>query len=216
MKKIALLLALVLLPVTAFGGWYYGPSEAVEPGAFPSTGILDNFNRGNNPVGANWYVYEGTLTVDNNRVRGNTAGDYSSGVWVASIDPGWTDCEVFAQILTGYYYSLDWRVSENGAYTAVIVRNDGAGNDVINIYKFSATYPEGELIGATIVQEIAPGDGVGIRMVGTLIEVFYWNQTSWSKIAERTDSHITGPGAIGLGTRLTTYYMDNFGGGSLD
>lgn len=184
--------------------------------AFPVTKILDNFNRADEgpPPSSSWTNTElGGIAVIGNLV-GSPAGDAQSN-WNTSFD---ARQECFATLKA---------VPPNGQGISQIVRNvsvslnatnhyevfwvsQAAANDVAQIYKYNGSYVQ---LGADVSLggEMAVDDVLGIRVVGTTIEVF----RNGVSIASRTDGDVTGAGFLGLYFSEESARMDDFGGGSL-
>lgn len=184
--------------------------------AFPVSGILDDFNRADGPIGANWTspaTAEDTLTPT---ISSNQAAfpDLSNGgYWnVSTFGP---DCEVYSSVPTEggnivHYlritspgalcdgYRLLWNTAfqrlqyfrwDNGVATQL-----GANDD-------------------TVVGPVS-GNSVGADMVGSTLTA-YINQGSWAAYASRTDSTYSAAGYIGLFGNNATVRRDDFGGGTV-
>lgn len=183
--------------------------------AFPSTSVLDDFNRANGAVGSNYTI---PTFLSGMNVSSNTcvsAG--ANGLAVYNVAT-YTDCEVYATLTTkpsdGNSATLQWRLVQ---YSSVLTLDGyyiqinsvaGAGNDTIQVNRVTNAAPTA--IGAAFTQEIANGDVIGVRMVGDTIEVFV-NGTS---LGTRTDSTYTGAGTLALGFSTTSGAWDDFGGGA--
>lgn len=191
--------------------------------AFPTTGILDNFNRANaNPLDGSWAVapYNTSFTqlkivsseVTMVTTNANDALYYYTGD--TAIGP---DFEVFVDVgtvsvtqhfiiiggrydATGNGYKLDW---DAGA-SRVRVWRDSSGTRT--------------QLGLNITQALNTKASIGMSMIDTLITVYYKTSGgSWASIGTRTDSTWTTAGRLHLGMWLSTgsRSMDNFGGGTI-
>lgn len=186
---------------------------------FPTTGILDNFNRANETplVGATGTEWAGRntgfdLTLAGNDVGGGGSGQTSSRYWtVATYGP---DCEAYitVTILGGStaYIRLWLRLQNPGAAgeTGYMMQwsNDANG---CRIFKETARETYTQLAQDTAARHAA-NDQLGFEAVGTAITV-YKNGTS---VLTTTDSTTTGAGNLALGLRDTQYVVDDFGGGT--
>ena len=70
------------------------------------------------------------------------------------------------------------------------------------------------LIGSTFTQEVANGDSIGLRIVGSTLTAWYKaSGGSWTQLASRTDSTYAAAGYLALSISDTTGRVDDFGGG---
>jgi len=197
--------------------------------AFPTTTILDTFNRatedplsdggkwsGNNPLifGHSHLFTNGTTVVGAS--SGNNTGyrqdqTYGPDVEVfvdISVVSGTNIVGVYARVTNpnssgatdGYDFSL---AVSGGTDTIRIGRID---NDVRTI-----------LLGC--LQEVSSGDSIGLSIVGNTLTGYYkasggsWVEAGGS--CQTTDSTYTGAGNIGLQVNNTSHRADNFGGGTI-
>ena len=188
---------------------------------FPTTPLLDNFNRADNagPPSASWSspAFQGdtNLKISGNKVMGT--GAFGDAYWNATT---FADGEVYATLAAlppsttqGYY--LSWRfINHNSAgergYYAYFMRDgtfgyirrwDGPGSSVL-------------LVNFVLPGALSVGDKIGVRMIGTAITVFCYTAARWQVVATASDSTYTSPGTIGLVLEeATTSAFDDFGGG---
>ncbi len=181
---------------------------------FPSTGILDNFNRsaGTNPnyLGSNWTNAAGApLTISSNMVVTTNSSAIAGANWNTST---FTDCEAYADIPV---------LPANGA--GLDIRSDAAGANGY-IVEYGVGYVVfGKLvssgftqIGSNIVVTFSAGDSLGIRAVGNNFYVYRKTGGIWSQIGQFSDSTYTTAGYIGMFIENdNTAVLDNFGGGTI-
>ena len=185
--------------------------------AFPTTGILDDFNRADeNPLdgGGNWgdRVANNDLQLLSNQAAGTAANVLNSRYWAAStFGP---DCEVYYSVpvinVAPDYLRLWLRIQNPGAAneTGYMMQwlNSSAG---CTIFKETAREAYTQL--ATLsTPRFAANDQIGMEAIGTTITV-YQNGTS---VLSTTDATTTGAGYIAIGCRSTVFRLDDFGGGT--
>lgn len=199
---------------------------------FPSTPILDDFNRANGGLGANWtWPADGTganePTINTNVVIG-PSGVFSSAYYnVATSGP---DQEVYC-ILPGASFvsvSLMTRIQNAGlgTYCSYFCDFDSAGGiDLSRNYNNSNS---GVLY--TVSRNATPNDGIGLRTltVGGDIVNEIWlggGGGAYSLLGSYTDvgavatfpllANAGYPGFRQWGNGATTRSIDNFGGGTV-
>lgn len=193
--------------------------------AFPTTSLLDDFNRANEvPATTNWSgpmeSGDGSMNVNSNRLRPDGAGFSASWYDLSTFGP---DCEAWV--------TIDTKETEDAGQMEVRIRLqdvgtaglDGyivrylpkSGTDVVQIRRFdngSTTQ-----LGADINQDFDAGDGLGIECIGNQISAYRRSAGVWSLLGTRTDSTYTGAGYIGLADHLgnAVGFFDDFGGGTV-
>lgn len=196
--------------------------------AFPTTSVLDNFNRADGALGTNWslaynYFGAGDPTISGNVVVCGTG--YHVMYWNA-LTPG-ADQESYIDVPTKWgsietpsegvavecrmanYAQSTWR-----GYEVMVLSVTGTGNDTWHVNRIDdhvATQ-----LGATVTREYADGDSVGIEAIGTTIKAYHKSGGTWTEVASRTDSTYN-DGGIGFyaGRDATNWQYDNFGGGTV-
>jgi hypothetical protein len=184
--------------------------------AFPTTGILDNFNRTDSAnLGANWNQPWGSTAIASNATSSANADEYASAFWNNAT---YTDVEVY------------YKITQKGNYAdgRLFFRlNNMADDSTTNGYTvvWTGTYLQitrYELgsetnLGSSISQTIADGGIVGVSMVGTLITVYYNGSSVGSYDTSGDATKYSSAGYIGLNTyRATgTTIIDDFGGGTV-
>lgn len=186
---------------------------------FPTTPILDSFTRADEgpPPSASWSNTFNGLKVVSNECAGNAVGQNIS-FWNASTPGG--GCEAYATIRakpantngmgicarlkdTGAIGTLDgYLITALTAVVADTIRIDRLDNGVATT------------LGSTISQEFSVGDKIGIRCVGSNIQAWYFNGTSWSLLGTRVDTTYPDAGRIGLIIQNILGRWDDFGGGN--
>lgn len=190
--------------------------------AFPVNGVFDDFNRADSTdVGANWSAFAAyaALRILSNAVAcasgQPTGGEYWSA---ATFGP---DTEFYLDIVgpttANQTYAMWARVTtptgSYDAYETEVVFS--AGTDEVFIYRFdnaSATQ-----LGATISQDFAAGESLGLEVIGTTIAVYRKSGGSWAQLGTRSDA------TYGTAGHVAMYHddqgndsgYDNAGGGTL-
>jgi hypothetical protein len=191
--------------------------------SFPTTPVLDNFNRANeNPLsgGGNWSGSpwdSGTATLpklQSNAVEDATASYIASSWWTAISA---ADVEVYVDMLgvtSAYNVLVGCRITGSNPTANCYRGGYFPGIPAMRIHKL--------ISGAvTQVQSLSPpvfsvGDSVGLSVIGTTLTLHYQHSAVWTDMTPITDSSVTGAGFIGLSVyhNLTTgTTADNFGGG---
>lgn len=184
--------------------------------AFPVNGILDNFNRADGALGANWggKLFSGDsggCTVVSNQASCTAS---QSDYWSAStFGP---DCEVYATLpsTAGPFGGIFARAINPGTGTfcayEVYIYQPGS---VLQVYRIdNGTYNQ---LGADIAQTISNGDSAGIEIIGSTITVYYKvGAGAWASVGSRTDATYSGAGYIGIEGDGGTFPFENFGGGT--
>lgn len=189
-------------------------------GSFPTTSILDNFNRANQgpPPSSSWTTGvdggTGGFSVNSNEAKVEDA-THSTAYWnVTNFGP---DIEVYITLGSTIGPSrLYWRIQQEGtsgfdgyALLAYTPTNE------LYIYRIdNGSYTQ---LGAAISQTFAVGDSFGAKMVGSTITIYYKTAAgSWTSVGSRSDSTYTGAGKLGISAfDSTSIKLDNFGGGTI-
>lgn len=214
-------------PVIAQGGMQPGPGTvyAVSGETFPSTSILDNFNRGSeNPIAGGWSadpVYFGLSTA---RIVSNTLRARNTGSDTIA-HPYWNT--TFAANQEAYVTVADASVVSEVFVLcrATDVNTASYLNDLYAVRMTGGNFSLVETINstdtdlATVAQALSSGDSLGIRCNGTTISGWYKaSGGSWVKLLQVTDGSLTGSGFIGIMLTVTSAGagdLDDFGGGEL-
>lgn len=176
-----------------------------DPGTFPSTAVLDDFNRPNGGVGPNWSAASG-VAIDANRLRATTSN--TEPVWDANSFG--LDQEAYFTFATApngeYHINMRLQYADPGAYHIEVKYN---GQVTI------ATSPGWIPLGPPIAVTYAAGDQFGVRTYGPNIHV-YKNGTLVGTRSFSGWIHANDPGYIGIGmiNAGSASRLDNFGGGN--
>lgn len=182
--------------------------------AFPATGILDNFNRANGALGANWggnlFAGDNNLVIDSNQAK--PGAEPANNGWATQFGP---DCEVYVDITTYSSHTnivARWSVL-GGSPSGYMVAAHGDVS-LIKVYRFTGGSFT-ELI--TFAQVVESGDSLGMRVSGSTIYVYYKDvsvSSDWYAVGQVIDATHSGAGYIGLYQVHPTTFTDNFGGGT--
>lgn len=197
--------------------------------AFPTTGVLDNFNRTASTLGANWshiHLYgTGECGANGTQAYHNVAqyAAYTMQHWSAATFGA--DCEVYMTIATKITATDDTSsivarctnntdISTMDGYQVSVLTQ--AGNDIVTIERID----NGTIVqlGASIAQEISNGDSIGLECIGSTIKAYYKaSGGSWTELGSRTDATYGAAGYIGFYATSTTvtWRYDDFGGGTV-
>jgi hypothetical protein len=182
--------------------------------AFPSTPVLDNFNRSNGPIGSQWLDEMSDLAIDANQMI--LAGNNASTTWGGAVFG--PDQEV--------YVTFD-AVSEIGPEQNLMLKIQGdqwhAGHIEV---RYDATVPRIAVATYSPMQgwvgrgslddvTLAPGDQFGARVFSNgIVHIFVNGENIGSVSVEAWPYHSQG-GRIGLTlSGAVGARMDNFGGGN--
>lgn len=206
--------------------------------AFPSTSILDDFNRSNEgpPPSSAWsqtfYAPSG-MSVVSNTVRAGTANSATAayrngGTFGADTEAYIT---VVTRATTGDYCSfyLDARLRDpsnsgvDGYEVEMVMRESSTNVNIVRIWKIvnATSYTQ---LGSDISTTISNGDAFGIEVTGTgTVTIKAYRKPSggsWGEIGSRTDSSspINDAGYIGMGiydSSSVQTALDDFGGGTV-
>lgn len=201
-KRIAAVLftALFCLPVVAWA-------------EFPTTGVLDNFNRTNEgpPPSANWTA-DTQFKVLSNVCAGNGTSNW--GTWNTSYAP---NEEVYMTITTlpdvNEVTSMGCRLDivNYDSYYIRYVRL--AGTDTVNITHYNSGNDTDSIL-ATYSQEIAVNDSIGISAIGSTITAYYKAADgSWVELGNVTEPSLNATGYLFIEAK-GTIRVDDFGGGN--
>lgn len=201
--------------------------------SFPTTSVIDSFNRSNvgPPLGGNWstlYDLIGFKIVSEHIEPGGSAltcGEYWNA---ATFGP---DSEAYITDLTvdttGAWAGivLQVRMANPGSSTMTgyevdfYLRDDSSTVGDVYFYRLddSATFVQ---LGATVTGlTFSNGVTFGIEMIGTTLKAYYKpSGGSWTEIGSRTDSTYDSAGYIGVGwwyTEPANTDLDDFGGGTV-
>lgn len=198
-SKIIIIFILCLLPITAWS-------------AFPTTAILDDFNRTNEgPPMTGWADFANGFKVLSNQMAGNAAAQNTSYLNSFSYGP---DVEAYAtmEVLPGAGVAFQIFVANtsfNGYLTSANTTGDYAiyrldGGTATSIKDGTHTWTAGDSLGMTV-------SAAGVASIYYKTGAGAW--TLLDSIADGTYTNITNY-ALGSTCYDTTFRADNFGGGN--
>jgi hypothetical protein len=187
--------------------------------AFPSTSVLDNFNRANGAPGANWtgpsFGDANSLTIVSNTIE-SAAAAFGAMCWTASSFGA--GLEVYADLAS---------TISGGASVRLLIL-DNATSSTANGYYLIADSANGFNINKSVggtgsqiqagSQALAAGDSFGLQWIGTTVASWYKAAAgSWTQINSVVDSSVTNASGFLCGIEQSTNSggaLDNFGGGT--
>ena len=193
--------------------------DKISPGTFPTTGVLDTFDRADAAtLGANWTDFINGWSIASNLAAAEVNAADNATLWSAStFGP---DCEGYVEVPTKpptdrnigiWIRCTTTDVATIDGYIAVIgVASD---TDVQQFYRFD-NYAFTQL-GANVTDEFAAGESLGAEMIGSTLALYNKVGGTWTQLATRTDTTYGAAGYIGLLSTSTTIRVDNFGGGTI-
>lgn len=190
---------------------------------FPTTGVLDNFNRANaTTLGTNWsvlvaYGSDGDMGISSNAAYNPDAGVYSYMYWnPATYGP---DCECYLTLTTlvaADARSLVIRIQQpTGSYDGygLLVDPDPTPDE------WTVSRIDNEVwtqLGAVISQNVVNGEKIGLEAIGSDIAAYHYTGGAWSQKLTRSDATYSNAGNTGFyGTSDTAWRYDDFGGGTV-
>lgn len=191
--------------------------------AFPTTPLLDTFNRANeNPVsgGGNWLSPlkngQNFLQLVSNTVTTQAIEQRCSSYWSASFTADqevYCDIPDFESLLSLHIRQSSPDTISRDGYSIELSGLTGPGN----IAFFRSDSASDTSIGSTISASFTVGDGIGLSIVGSTLSVYQRAGASgtWLLLGTATDStHASGNfiGVEGFSFSLNPL-LDNFGGG---
>lgn len=187
---------------------------------FPSTAVLDGFNRGNEDPATGWtkvFTSDGDVKVLSTQLT----GPISSRAVFTSLTPA-DDQEAFVSISSG-------TTSGGGLGNRVflLLRITGETSDdatgyyiigqssAIRLYRIDSFSSLEQLAEATLDASLTTGDQVGMRAIGDVLEAWVNIQgAGWILIASATDStYPSGKIGLGVSSNDDSLLLDDFGGG---
>lgn len=175
---------------------------------FPTTALLDDFNRADGGLGGNWTVPvdsgDSTPTIVSNVWSG--IGNFCSSYWSAASFAA--DQEVYIDVNSANTHRLYLRISGGSWYRLEIDYSFNPDQSQIRYWNGS-TYTTV----ATSVADITSAQAFGFEAIGTTLTGYKKVGGVWSSIVSGTDSNLTGSGNIGIGAYSST--LDNFSGGAV-
>jgi hypothetical protein len=187
--------------------------------AFPTTSVLDNFDRANNPsLGANWTFGVSSLRQ---RIAGNAVGpdtdsgnQYADDLWAVST---FTDSEAFitVTVVGGARRGVYVRMDESSGNGYSVEESFSTANEW-GIYRYDGSV--GTLLGTVFNQTYVAGDSIGLEMIGTTLKAYFKpSGGSWAQFGSTQNSSTYTSGKIGCFVQESTSAPrnDDFGGGAV-
>lgn len=204
-----------------------GPGSATTGsgggGSFPTTSVLDNFNRANEgpPPSASWggVIQTGNgMRVASNKVVINTAG-IASAYWGTTYGP---DTEVFVTIqatVTDRFCVFVRLASVGGASPTGYFVWANSTNNTLGIFRMDGGVGTRTQLGTDISQTVSQGDSLGMSIVGSTIKIYYKvGVGAWTLKDTQNDATYSAAGKIGIMAidgSDNNGDMDDFGGGTI-
>jgi len=198
--------------------------------AFPTTGILDNFNRGNSASLGSNHTEGDIISPDNFKILSNVCENGGGANLTAStrwnVETFGPDSETFCTMLTvpvfsGDRNSLAGRIVQPGAGVdgyGLSVRK-GVSDTEFRIQRIDDAVTTD--LGSGVVVTIADTDKVGLEIIGTTLKGYLDTGSGFVEKISRTDSNHSAAGNIGLysweqpSTGGIKMQLDDFGGGTV-
>jgi hypothetical protein len=188
--------------------------------SFPTTSVLDTFNRTDENPLANG-TWSGPLIVADNQLQvlSNHVTHAGTSYWTASFGP---DCEGYCELVTRSVsadYMAIWlrAINPNTAnlsgYRIVFFMYDPG--DFVRIYRIdngAATQLGSDI---SIVPNLVSGDAMGVDIVGSTITAYKRVSGVWSSLGTQVDGTYAAAGNIALMASANVWVGDNFGGGTV-
>lgn len=189
--------------------------------AFPTTSVLDNFNRANTADIAGSLSWIGpafghaSFGITGNQADG-TANTNCNNFW----NQTYVDTEVYITLSDLFY---------GGNRVAVGARYDdspnvngyflfwqyGGGTQSLGMYRHDSGVAT--QLGANFtITDLVPGDKIGLSVIGTTLTAYVYQGGVWTSLGTRTDSTYSS-GILWLFSRwdTTNWLADDFGGGEV-
>lgn len=193
---------------------------------FPTTAVLDNFNRSNvgPPPSASWsQAFSGIFgqfkVVSNRAAVNSILNGYAENYYNVADYGG--DCEAYVTLVTkpanATIFGLGLRMVDLvGAANPegyMLFLSALSGTDTLQIDRIDNGVRT--LLGTTVTQEISNGDSIGIRAIGSNLTCWYKaSGGSWALLFSRTDATYSAAGRIEIITTSAATVLDDFGGGT--
>jgi len=206
-------------------------NPAISLAVFPTTSLLDDFNRTNeDPVAGSWSstpILSGmsNMKVVSNALKKSTNVAASGSAWINTVyGPG---VEAYVDFTTIHTSTVDYdawlwlngNAENTGGVDGYICYFNKTSGGVIEWGLYIVTNNVITRLGAAIntTQDLSNGNKIGCSHDGTTLEMFYHNGTSWTSMGTRSDStYTTGHIGVSIGTNTNTDgVIDNFSGGNI-
>lgn len=186
--------------------------------AFPTTGILDDFNRANEtPITTNWttpaMTGDGAINLASNQLSGG-AGFFNAYYDVATYGP---DLEVFAttadipgvgESMSVFCFMADAGTTPDGYCVRLFGGASHTGE--IRILNNGST---SLLLSLGTLTTFIAGDKLGMARIGGIVEAWAYQSGAWSKLGGVLDTTYVGTATLALEMNGSRPRWDDFGGG---
>ena len=191
--------------------------------AFPTTGLLDDFNRAaENPLGNGTWL--GPLTSglvqmsvgsggSANRAIPASAAQGNSYWSAATFGP---DMEVYGEapaiggageFIDLYLRQVDMGLSTRDGYRLAVVFSSS--------WSLRRVDNNADTVIATATQLFSTGDSLGFEVIGSALKGYLKTAGVWSLIISATDATYNSASTIGFGSKSQNSHWDNFSGGTV-
>lgn len=201
--------------------------------SFPTTPILDNFNRGNGgpPPSANWGSFDsswgilGQLTI----VGGQAYSPIDEGGNYWSANSFGPNCEVYCNVMdvgspdvstqTVLYLRILGENSDrstDGSFYSLLVNTNynNPGDTIYNIMRADGSNTT-ILSGGVDVFTLSSGDGIGLRRNGNTLTVYHKPVGGSWTLFDTVEDNSPLSSVVGKIALISSTYVDNFGGGNI-
>lgn len=184
--------------------------------AFPTTGVLDTFNRGNeSPLAAPWAGPIIPFTNQLKIVSAKCVADTAAGGMYRGTFGVNEEAYVTISVLPVTFIPLMVYVGLVNMNTASLDGYEGFYADPgdYRIRRYDNNVPS--TLATFTDTTLASGDGVGLGLLNTTLTIYKRIAGVWTAVGSFVDATYTLGGAIGLGINDTTGAVTNFGGGTV-
>lgn len=193
--------------------------------AFPTTGVLDTFDRANGGLGSNWSdepfndSVGGSFAIFSNRIDIATGVYCSAWYNAATYGP---DTEVYIDVdvaSNNFTWLTLWlRISSPSASAST---GDGYGVEISwdgNLAFYRMDNGVSTDLGDQAVSALSDGDGFGASMIGSTLQAYRRQSGVWSTFGTPVvDSTYSAGGYLGISSydAAGAAFYNNFGGGTV-
>jgi hypothetical protein len=186
---------------------------------FPTTAVLDDFNRANTgpPPSANWSTDIAALSDGGYKVVSNQLIESATGPTQWS---QWWNATAFGNDQECYFTYGSGGVSQVELW--IRMNNVGTGGltgyavhvDATTFYLYRWNAGSSTTLTSAITHGLAAGSKLGLRMVGSLLQLFTDNGSGWQLRDQVVDATYATGSRIGLLTQNSARTFDDYGGGT--
>lgn len=190
-------------------------ATAAAPGAFPSSAVLDGFNRANGAVGSSWSGMTNGFSIANNRLDVGSGGDIfwagrsfgsnqEAFVTLTTIDPNAEEINLLLK-----------SQSQNSWQSGAIFVWYVPAQNQVSVWTYAAAQGWVQR-GSTISLTLSNGDRLGARTTDNGQVEIYRNNTLVAARSITGWPHVAGGGYIGMWlVNASNQLLDDFGGGDV-